>query len=54
MPFQLFLGSDSDLVAQMIDFVGDLPTEWEQMYRDICLEAGQEPVQGKRLFIVLI
>lgn len=54
MPFQLFFGGDSDLVAEMINFVEDLPAEWEQKYRGICLKAGQEPVQGKRLFIVLI
>ncbi|KAL5354256.1 hypothetical protein ACLOAV_000344 [Pseudogymnoascus australis] len=48
-PLQLFFGGDSDLVAQMINFVEDLPAEWEQKYKDICLKAGQEPVQGERL-----
>ncbi|KFY92653.1 hypothetical protein V500_04103 [Pseudogymnoascus sp. VKM F-4518 (FW-2643)] len=45
LPFQQFF-SDNELVAQMINFVGDLPAEWQQQYKDMCLKAGREPVQA--------
>ncbi|OBT93442.2 hypothetical protein VE01_08681 [Pseudogymnoascus verrucosus] len=54
MPFQSFFGDANDLVAQMINFVEDLPVEWQEKYRDMRSKAGREPLECKRLFIVLI
>lgn len=45
----MYLGDEDVLVAQMINFVEELPVEWQHIYRDMCLKAGREPVEGKRL-----
>lgn len=45
------LGGDD---GQVINVVEDLPTEWQEKYRDMCLKAGREPVEGKRRCIAPI
>lgn len=47
-------GDVNGLIKQMINFVEDLPAEWQEKYRDMRSKAGREPLEGKRRFIVLI
>ncbi|OBT72695.1 hypothetical protein VF21_08829 [Pseudogymnoascus sp. 05NY08] len=45
LPLHHMFGDVNDLVAQMINFVEDLPAEWQEKYRDMRLKAGREPLE---------
>ena len=49
LPFH-YWGSMNALVAQMINFVGEVPIEWQQTWDEIQLASNFAPVKSKQLF----